>query len=157
MFRLLALILTLAAAAPAAAQDRYIGYYYPEITSEEAFDREIRSSAGSNKAVRLDFLTSMTNAQLTSPESPRYVFFAKGRGAETLILVALDDDIFKTLFRARAVMAQMTSRLRDTPLFVSQDLQFVATFYDLLQILGFETLVISDGERWAHKVTFKRH
>ena len=156
MLRLFALLIALTATAAVAQTDRYVGYYYPEITSSEVFERQIRSARGANKAVRVDFLTSLTTAQLSAPESPRYVFFAKGQSAETLILVALDDDVFKTLFRARAVMAQMTSRLRDTPLFVSQDLQFVATFYDLLQTLGFDTLIITDGERWAHKVEFKR-
>ena len=71
-------------------------------------------------------------------------------------LLALDDDVFATLYRARAVMAQMTVNVRDGGFFVDQNLQFVATFYDLLQLLEFDTLVISDGKSWSHKVDFVR-
>ncbi len=157
MKALLTLITCLFLAAPLAAQDRYVGYYYPEITSEETFDRVVRAPQPSDKRVRVDFVTGLTNAQLAAPENPPFVFFAKGTGAKQLILVALDDEIFETLFRARAILAQMTSNMRDSPVFKGQDLQFVATFYDLLQILQFDSLVISDGKDWSHKVTFIRN
>lgn len=158
MVRWLAVILVIGLSAPLSAdEDKRVGYYYPQITSEESFDRVIRRAPGSvSKRVRVDFLTSLTQAMLAAPDSPPYVFFAKGDDARELIVIALDDDIFKTLYRARAVMAQMTSNMRDSPFFVEQGLQFVATFYDLLQLLEFDTLVISDGEAWAHKVTFVR-
>ena len=140
----------------ASANDRHSGYYYPEITSTEVFDRVIRRP-GSNRSVRVDFLTQLTLAQLAAPESPRFVFFAKGEGSNDLILVALDDDVFRTIYRARALMAQMTSNIRNGPLFQEQDLQTVATFYDLLQMLEFDSLVISDGHSWSHRVEFLRN
>ena len=155
---LVSLVLALAVlAGQLAAQDKYVGYYYPEITSTEVFDRVIRDAGASNKRVRVDFLTTLTTAQLAAPESPRFVFFAKGEASDQLILVALDDDVFKTLYRARAIMAQMTSNMRDSPFFVNQNLQFVATFYDLLQMLEFNSLVITDGDTWAHQVAFQRN
>ncbi|MEO0746454.1 MAG: hypothetical protein AAFY49_14005, partial [Pseudomonadota bacterium] len=67
-----------------------------------------------------------------------------------------DDDVFSTIYRARAVMAQMTSNMRSNEFFRSQGLEYVATFYDLLQIMEFDTLVISDGETWSHQVNFFR-
>ncbi len=156
MFRLLAIVICFAATS-VAAQEKYVGYYFPQITSTEVFDRVIRDAGASNKRVRVDFLTTLTKAQLAAPESPRFVFFAKGEGSSDLILVALDDEVFSTLYRARAVMAQMTSNIRESPVFVNQGLQFVATFYDLLQMLEFDSLVITDGETWSHKVEFKRN
>ncbi|WP_299703497.1 hypothetical protein [uncultured Tateyamaria sp.] len=157
MTRLLALIATLVfAAAMAQAQERYEGYYYPEVTSTEDFTRVIRQAPDSSKGVRVEFVTNLTVAQLAAPESPRFVFFAKGADAKHLTVIALDDEVFSSLFRARAVLAQMTSNMRNNDFFRAQELQFVATFFDLLQLMEFDTLVISDGESWAHQVNFIR-
>ena len=157
MTRLLALIAALVLGAVTAdAQERYEGYYYPQVTSQEQFSRVIRQGPTSSKSVRVEFVTNLTAAQLAAPESPRFVFFAKGADAKHLTLIALDNDIFSTIYRARAVMAQMTSNMRNNEFFRQQGLEFVATFYDLLQIMEFDTLVISDGETWAHQVNFFR-
>jgi hypothetical protein len=152
----LALLATLTLATTAAAEERYVGYYYPEVTSEESFDRVVRSADGAGKTVRIDFVNMLTTAQLDAPESPRFVFYAKGEGAETLILTALDDAVFSTLYRARAILAQLTVSVRQGGFFQAEDLQYVATFYDLLQLLQFEELVITDGETWTHRVDFIR-
>ena len=154
MIRALALFLILCASF-ASANERHVGYYYPEVTSTEVFDRVIRRP-GSNRAVRVDFLTQLTQAQLAAPESPRFIFSAKGEGSTDLILVALDDEVFRSIYRARAVMAQMTSNIRNSPLFQQEELQTVATFYDLLQMLEFDSLVITDGYSWTHRVEFLR-
>ncbi|MGC3936319.1 hypothetical protein ACOTTU_00785 [Roseobacter sp. EG26] len=156
MTRLIAVFFALLFAGVVAAEDRYVGYYYPEITSEEDFDRVVRASQGAGKAVRIDFVNVLTAAQLEAPESPRFVFFAKGEGAKTLVLVALDDEIFSTLYRARALLAQLTVSVRRGGFFRQEELQYVATFYDLLQLMQFDELVISDGTSWAHRVNFKR-
>ena len=155
MIRALTLSVALLAGPALAQDDRYVGYYYPEITSTEVFDRVIRRP-GSNRSVRVDFLTQLTQSQLAAPDNPLFIFSAKGQTANELIVVALDDEVFRTLYRARAVMAQMTSNVRNSPVFQEQDLQAVATFYDLLQMLEFDSLVISDGHSWSHRVDFIR-
>ena len=144
------------ATAQSGAGDRYVGYYYPPITSGEKFERVVRSVPGVSRSVRVDFLNKLTAAQLAAPESPRFVFFAKGEKADKMILVALDDEVFSTLFRARALMAQLTVSIRSGGFFREQELQSVVTFYDMLQLLQFDTLVISDGEEWSHKIDFER-
>lgn len=156
MYRFLALLFACMLAGPVTAQDRYVGYYYPEVSSEEVFDRLVRSSQGANKAVRIDFVNILTSAQLEAPESPRFVFFTKGSDADTLILVALDDEIFSTIYRARAILAQLTVAVRQGGFFRQEELQYVATFYDLLQLMAFDELIISDGQNWAHRVDFTR-
>lgn len=156
MIRWIAVVAALFVATSAAAQDRYVGYYYPEVKSTETFDRVVRNSQGASKSVRIDFVNVLTKAQLEAPESPRFVFFTKGEGADTLILTALDDDVFSTLYRARAILAQLTVSVRQGGYFKQQDLQYVATFYDLLQLMAFEELIISDGQNWAHRVDFVR-
>ncbi|HUS52954.1 MAG TPA: hypothetical protein VMY41_02985, partial [Thermohalobaculum sp.] len=83
-------------------------YYYPPISSEEVFSRDLGAAPPAKRAVRVSFTTEITKAQLAAPETPRFVIFAKGDEAQHMIVVALDDQIFKTLFRARAVLAQLT-------------------------------------------------
>lgn len=156
MKHLIAIALAVALAGPLSAQDRYQGYYFPQITSQEVFDRVVRSGAGANKAVRIDFVNTLTNAQLESVLNPNYVFYTKGNDAGTLILTALDDEVFATIYRARAIMAQLTVSVRTGGFFVEEELQYVATFYDLLQLLEFDELIITDGKTWSHKVDFKR-
>lgn len=157
MTRLIAILIALiVTASVSAAQERYEGYYYPDVSSQEEFSRVIRDGPTPSKGVRVEFVTNLTAAQLAAPESPRFVFFAKGGDAKHLNIIALDDDIFSTLYRARAVLAQMTSNMRSNDFFRAQGLEHVATFYDLLQLMEFDTLVISDGETWAHQVNFYR-
>jgi len=134
--------------------DTYEKYYYPKITSQEVFSRVLLIPPKSDKDVRIGFATSITQAQLAAPESPRFVIFAKGKEAKKLIIIALDDNIFKTLYRARALLAQLTSNLRGNKFLSKQNLTDEGTFYDLLQLMQFESLVISDGETWSHEVVF---
>ena len=155
MIRSLLLAATLAVlATPGNADDR-AGYYYPPITSEEVFDRDLGVTPESNRRQRVGFVTHITKAQLAAPESPRFVIFAKGAEAEHMIMVALDDQVFKTLFRARALLAQLTANVRGTDFFFDHGIEDSATWFDLARILGFEDLVISDGETWSHRVVFK--
>ena len=71
-------------------------------------------------------------------------------------MTALDDDIFSTIYRARAIMAQLTVSVRQNGFFKQEELQYVATFYDLLQLMQFDELMITDGETWTHRVNFNR-
>ncbi|MEO9650637.1 MAG: hypothetical protein ABJ360_05455 [Roseobacter sp.] len=157
MNRFFAMVVSVFFAGQAWAQDdRYEGYYYPQVETEETFDRVVRSSQGANKAVRIDFVNVLTSAQLSAPESPRFVFFTKGSDAKTLILVALDDEVFSSKYRARAILAQLTVSVRKGGFFRQEDLQYLVTFYDLLQLMAFDELIVSDGEDWAHRVNFVR-
>ena len=152
-----ALALALALAAPAASEaaDDEEGYYYPPVGSEEVFDRALAEAPRASRAVRVGFVTQVTKQQFEQAYPPRFALFAKGSEAHELIVVALDDEVFATLQRARAVMAQLSASARSTQFFVENDLAAVATFYDMLKILGFQTLTISDGRGWSHRVLFR--
>ncbi len=148
---------SLAAASPGGAA-RAAGkdsYYYPPVNSEEVFARELADAPPADRTVRVGFTTHITKAQLAAPESPRFVIFAKGDEAQHMIIVALDDEVFKTIYRARAVLAQLTSNARATDFFVNSNIQDHATWFDLAKLLGFKDLVISDGDTWSHRVVFE--
>lgn len=144
--------LLLSAQSMAQAEDRREGYNYPPIVSEEVFIREIAAPPRTNRAVRTNFINEITKAQLAAPANPRIAIFAKGGQAEHMVIIALDDDIFKTLYRARAQLAQLTANARGTEFFKAENLQFTATWFDLAKLLGFEDIVISDGETWSHRI-----
>jgi hypothetical protein len=146
----------LLAATGAAAQDAdREGYYYPPVTSEEVFVRDLVDTPPADRAVRTNFMTEVTKAQLAAPESPRFAIFAKGDDAEHMIIVALDDEIFRTVFRARALLAQLTANARGTKFFIDSNLQFTATWFDLAKMLGFQDIVISDGATWSHRIALQ--
>ena len=146
------LVLMIAGTGAAAAKDNREGYYYPPVSSEEIFVRSIASPPPAGRAVRTNFINEITKAQLAAPANPRFVIFAKGGAAEHMIIVALDDEIFRTLYRARAQLAQLTANARGTEFFRATNLQFIATWFDLAKMLGFEDIVISDGDTWSHRI-----
>ena len=133
------------------ADDR-AGYYYPAITSQETFQRSFDNTPPADREVRVNFITQITKSQLDAPDNPRFAIFAKGGRAQHMIIVALDDDIFRTLYRARAQLAQLTSNARGTAFFINNNIQFSATWFDLAKLLGFKDIVISDGLVWSHKI-----
>jgi hypothetical protein len=130
-------------------------YYYPQVNSEEVFNRDLGATPPAGRAIRVGFTTQITKAQLAAPESPRFVIFAKGEEAQHMIIIGLDDQVFKTIYRARAVLAQLTSNSRGTDFFIENGIEAFATWFDLAKLLGFEDLVISDGATWSHRVVFE--
>jgi hypothetical protein len=153
-----ALFLAIFAVAPVLAQeqdDRRADYYYPPVTSEERFERVMAAPPRSDRDDRIAFVDALTRGQLVAAYAPPFAVFAKGDEAEHLIVVALEDGVFGTLFRARAVMAQLSVPVRATEFFQSHGLDDRATFYDMLRMIGFSTLTISDGRDWSHRVVFR--
>ena len=154
-FILCALMMAALLSAKAANADIREGYYYPPVETSEVFDRRINNPPPATRSVRTSFITQITMAQLAAPETPRFAIFAKGQDAEHMIIVGLDNDVFATLFRARAVLAQLTANARGTDFFRKNNLQVVATWFDLAKMLGFEDIVISDGVGWSHRVVLR--
>lgn len=140
---------------PAAARDRHAGYYYPEPQTHEEYVARAVTLADSNRTRRIGFVTQLTNELLTKPYPPQFVIFAKGAEAEKLIIVSLYDGAFDTLYRARALLAQLTSVARLSRIFQENRVEEIFTFFDLLKLLGFKQLTISDGDEFAHQVVFK--
>jgi hypothetical protein len=155
MIRLLLSAVIAASLAGAALAEGADSYYYPPISSDEIFSRDLGAAPPAGRAVRVGFTTQITKAQLAAPDSPRFVIFAKGDEAQHMIVIALDDQVFKTIYRARAVLAQLTSNARGTDFFIENGIEFHATWFDLSKLLGFEDLVISDGATWSHRVVFE--
>jgi hypothetical protein len=135
--------------------DSHAGYYYPEPQSVETYEARVETLPDSNRRRRIAFVTGVTAQLLAGRYAPPYAIFAKGEEAEKMIIVALADGEMDTLYRARGVLANLTSMSRVTAFFREHTIAENATFFDLLKLLGFEQLTISDGDSFAHRVYIK--
>ncbi|MDF1722267.1 MAG: hypothetical protein P1U65_16465 [Minwuia sp.] len=132
--------------------DRHEGYYYPGPVTEESYVSRAETLVNADRAKRLGFITGLTGEQLARPYWPTFVVFAKGAEAEKLIIVSTGDSGFRTIYQARALLAQLTATARGTPLFRELKVEDLFTFFDLAKMLGYRQIVISDGENFAHRV-----
>ena len=149
------LVLAGGASAADAASDRHAGYYYPPPQTEEAYESRSRMLLDADRKMRMAFINTVTAEQQSQPYPPQYAMYAKGAEAEKMIIVSLRDGAFDTLYRARALLAQLSSVARRTPFFREHKVEDLFTFFDLLNLLGFKQLTISDGESFAHRVWIK--
>ena len=151
----LAAAVVLGMAAGALAQDRHEGFYYPKLTSSEAYKARSFTSPEASRKARIAFVTGITNEQNKAPYPPQAAIFAKGSDAEKLIIVALEDGRIDTIYRARAIFAQMTAVARLLPVFSQLGVEDYFTFFDLAKMLGFTQITISNGRDFAHQIIIK--
>lgn len=151
----LAALLSVGVATAARADDRHAGYYYPQPQSFETYYARARPLEGASRDRRLGFVTGMTQRQMQAPYPMSHVVFAKGEQAEKLLIVALQDGPFDTIFRARAFLAAMTAAARATPIFGDLEVETTYTFFDLAMLLGFSQITISDGKSFSHQIELK--
>jgi hypothetical protein len=144
-----------AAAPKAAGDDRYIGYYYPKPTATETFESSMQTIAGAERAQRVQFVTVVSQGTIQSAYRVPYAVFAKGEKADRLIIVGMQQGELNTIYRMRALLANMTTMSRLSPFFQERTVAEDATFFDLLKLLGFRELTITDGEKTTLQVTIK--
>lgn len=151
----IAVLLLGASALRAQPTDRHEGYYYPKVSSHETYVSRARVMDDSDRTRRLAFVSGLTQQLSDLPYAPSYAVFAKGGDADRLIIVAYGDGQLNTLYRARALFASLTSLARLTPLFRDLQVEDLFTFFDLAKLLGFRTITISDGDKFAHQIALK--
>ncbi len=136
----------------AGADDRHVGYYYPEPQTRETYTARAPTLPQADRTMRIGFVTGTAIQQFNLAYPPQVAVFAKGAEAEKLIIVGLVDGRVDTLFRARAIFANMTAAARQLPAFAQMGVQDTFTFFDLAKMLGFKQITISDGRAFAHQV-----
>ncbi len=147
---------TPAAATPApAGEDRYIGYYYPKPTSTEIFESSMQTIAGTTRTQRIQFVTVVAMGTLQSAYRVPYAVFAKGEKGDKLIIIGMQPGEMNSIYRMRGVLANMTTMSRLSPFFQERTVAEDATFFDLLKLLGFASVTITDGDKLTHQVTIK--
>lgn len=139
-------------AGAARAADRHAGYYYPVPATSEVYRARAETLPDANRKRRVLFVTELTNQMMNNPYPPPFAIFAKGEDAEKMIITALYRDGYDTLYRMRGLLALLTARARATPIFQEYEVEDLFTFFDLLKLLGFRLLTVTDGDRFAHQI-----
>ncbi len=137
------------------AADRHAGYYYPEPQTQETYTARSRALEEADRGLRIGFVTGITQQLMRQPYPPTSAIFAKGGDAQKLIIVALVDGRIDTIYRARAVFANLTAVSRGMPIMQELGVQDWFTFFDLARMLGFTQITISNGREFAHQVTLE--
>lgn len=135
--------------------DRHEGYYYPQPASQETYVARAKVLIDATRDKRLDFINGLTASQLASSYAPQYVVFAKGDRADRLIVVSLVQGQLDTVYRARALLAQLTAVARGTPLLQDYGVDNLFTFLDVLKLMGFTRVTLSDGDKFAHQIAIR--
>jgi hypothetical protein len=149
----LAVALLLGSAVPEVwAEDRHAGYYYPPPGSEEVYKARARTLPEASRGLRIRFVTGVSRQLQTRPFPPTAAMFAKGAEAEKLIIVALVDGRIDTIYRARALFANLTAVARTTPVFQEYGVEELFTFFDFAKMIGFAQITISNGRDFTHQV-----
>lgn len=143
------------APADAAKADRYIGYYYPEPATVETYVSRGQTMADSDRRRRIGFVVAFETQLQGKSYAPDYAIFVKGDEANRLIIVGYGTGRLDTIYRARALLASLTSMARTTPFFREFRVEDLFTFLDLLKVLGYESVTVSDGADFAHQVLIK--
>lgn len=135
--------------------DRHAGYYYPPPAEHEVYKARSKVLPQASRAARIGFVTAITNQLMSEPYPPQAAIFAKGDEAEKLIIVSLVDGRIDTIYRARAIFANMTASARLLPAFQEMGVQDFFTFFDLANMLGFVQITITNGRDFAHQILLK--
>ena len=134
---------------------RHAGYYYPEPTSGEIYVARTETWPETSRARRIGFVTALTQRQLGFAYAPPFAIFAKGDEADKMIIVALGDRGFRSLYQARGVLAQLTTVSRTSQIFRDLGVEDYFTFFDLAKLLGFQLITVTDGESFAHQIDIR--
>ncbi len=128
------------------------GYYYPKPQTIEHYTARVVALPDSDKIRRQGFVIGMARQLVSAQYAPDYAIFAKGNDSQKLIIVGLHDGALDTIYRARALFASMTLIARSTPFFQKNAQAEETTFFDLLKLLGFKQVTITDGKEFCHQV-----
>lgn len=134
------------------AEDRYVGYYYPQPGTSETYQAPLPVFQGVSRLSRVGFVTGLDQIQKQKPYPPIYHMFAKGGEAQRLIIVATEEGRYNTLYRLRGLLASLTADARTSPVFTKIGSVEQLNFFDLLKLVGFEELTITNGDKISHRV-----
>jgi hypothetical protein len=132
--------------------DHHEGYYYPKPGSFEHYPARVYVLPESDRVRRQAFVIGLTKQLVGGQYAPSYAIFAKGNASDKLIIIALGDGQLNTIYRARALLATFTSVARSTTFFQQNTQPDESTFLDLLKLLGFKRVTVSDGRDFAHQI-----
>ncbi len=125
------------------------GYYYSGISSSEPVST-IANPSGAGKEERAAVLSRLAILQRARGSGDFYIL-AEGDALETMIISARPGSRLNSKYQARALMGDITAVARNGKLFQEYGVQTEATFFDMAKIWGFESIIVTNGENFAHQ------
>jgi len=144
--------LVIAAGSARAQSDRYVDNYYPKPALVEVYKARASTMNKVARHHRIGFVLGVVKDISSKPYPAHVAVFAKGKGATKLIIVSQVAGRLDTIFRVRAYLAMLTSSARMTPIFQKMKVEDRFTFLDLIKMLGFKSVTVSDGDTFAHQI-----
>lgn len=148
-------LILLASLSSAVASDSHAGYYYPEPKTTEVYVSPLKTLRSVSRRSRIALMIGLSKQQYSRNYAPQYHIFAKGRSAQKMIVVSSGPGRYDTLYRLRGLLAALTSQARTSPLFNEAPSPENLNFFDLARLAGFEQITVSDGDRFAHRITIR--
>jgi hypothetical protein len=109
-----------------------------------------------DKRRRVGFVIGIKEGMANKPYESAYSVFVKGGNSTKLIIIAKTDGYLGTIYRVRALLADLTNSARTTPIFEESGAPENLTFLDLLTLLGFESVTVSDGDIFTHQIEMRQ-
>ncbi len=152
IFSAAASLLLMSSVSNAQTADRYVGYYYPAPQQIEAYCARVPTLKDVNKKRRVGFIIGIKSGQKNQAYESPYSVFAKGGKSTKLIVISKQEGYLNTIYRARALLADLSISARTTPIFANSGVAENLTFLDLISTMGFESVTLSDGAAFSHQV-----
>ncbi len=147
-----AVIFTSFQASAQSKTDRYVGYYYPSPQRVEVYCARVDTFPNVDKKRRVGFIIGIKNGMSKRPYASPFAVFAKGGTSSKLLVISKQDGFLNTVYRARALLAELSTSARTTPIFAKSSAPEELTFLDLITMLGFTSVTLSDGDGFAHQI-----
>jgi hypothetical protein len=135
--------------------DRHIGVYYPQPSITESHVSRGGPIPGVSRDGRIAFVVGVATADKTLGFERPWDIFVKGNEAQKLVITAKFDGRLNTVYRVRALLADLTSTARTTPVLIEAQVQSYFTFLDYLGMLSFKRITINDGDKFSYQVDIK--
>ncbi len=102
-------------------------------------------------------LADFMNVEISNrPYPPHMSVQVLGVKGEALLITAHQNDFINSTYRAEAAMARFSSLTRTMPVFVQSGIGPYVNFTDMLAMLGFKALILSDGVAFAYQVNIQQ-
>lgn len=127
------------------------GYLYPAPNGSEVVSSIVADTLETPPfEVRVQLVTRLTQLLGARPYPPLALPATEGDDQTTLVFLDSGGLDVSTPYEARAMVAQMSAAVRNNPLFEQYGVENYARIFDLLKIVGFERVVITNGDDFAY-------
>lgn len=126
--------------------------FFPDISITEtnvATSIQVDPQSG---LMRQDFADYINLKTADKPYPPQVSAQLLGENGEALLITAHNNNFISTKYRARAAMARFSSITRTMPVFVENGIGPYVDFVDMLHMVGFKALILSDGNDFSYQV-----